>query len=155
MAKKPALCFFFFLLFLPFLSQAQPTQNARAEIPVNNDNRNFYVWPLPDSTVIVLHAERSFRRNAEPFSIFKYNQHLSLIWQKPVNVPPSSLFLQGINQKKVCFLIFEGQKKEDILLARVQAGTGNQQISHHKLPENMTFKLTGVQVLEGFLFLTG
>ncbi len=154
MAKKPALIFFLSLLCLPILSFGQPTQTARTEFPIDNKYRNFFVWPQPDSTVTVLRIERAYR-NAEPFSLFKYNQHLALIWQKPVDVPTNSQFLRGITQHQVCYLLFAGQKKDEFVLARINTGTGKQTISKHKLPENLSFRINGMTALEGYLFLTG
>src|SRR5688572_6282422 len=152
---KPRLHFLCFLLFLPFLAFGQPTQSARAEIGLSSDFHNLFVWTQPDSSVLVLKLERQFRRNAEPFTLLKFNHELILAWQEPIELERGSQFLYGTTQQKICYLLFEGLKKNEYALARIDTRTGEQTISRHLLPEDMTFRVNNLQALNGYLFLTG
>ena len=144
-----------FLLCLPFLVSGQPTQRARAEIGLSSDFHNLFVYPQPDSTVLVLKLERQFRRNAEPFAILKFNHDLNLAWQEPIELARGSQVLSGTTQQKICYLLFEGIKRDEYFLVRIDSRTGEQAITRHLLPENMSFRINNLQVLDGYLFLNG
>lgn len=152
---KQLLPFLCFLVCLPQLLAGQPTQSARAEIPVNADFREFYVWPLPDSTVAVLKVEKTFRRNADPFVLYRFDQHLQERWRRPLELARGTQFLTGTTQQNSCYLLFDGLKRDEYFLVRIDTRTGLQALSRHLLPEGMSFKVTSMQALDGYLFLTG
>ncbi|MFC5271529.1 hypothetical protein [Adhaeribacter terreus] len=152
---KAILFLLYFLLFPVFCAWAQPSQNSRAELPFRNDLTQYEVWPQPDSTVFVFTHEDYFRRNSEPFYLFKFNHDLTLLWQKPLQLPRGCKFLEATSEGKTLFLYFDGDKKDEFVLLRVHTPTGEQTQTNHQLPEHMTFTLTGLQALQGNLFLTG
>ncbi|MBK0404143.1 hypothetical protein I5M27_14200 [Adhaeribacter sp. BT258] len=152
---KAILFLFCSQLFTVFCTWAQPSQNSRAELPYRNDFTQYEIFPQPDSTLFLLTHENYTRRNADPFLIFKFDHNLTLLWQKPLHLPRSSKFLQAACEARTLFLFFDGAKKDEYVLLRVHTRTGEQTQTKHQLPENMTFALSGMQALQGSLFLTG
>ena len=145
----------FILLLNAFGADAQPSQNSRAELPLQNDFTQYEVWPQSDSTVFVLTHENYVRRNTEPFILFKFGPDLSLLWQKPLQLPRGCKFLQATSDNKTLFLVFEGSRNDEYLLLRANMLNGTQIQTTHLLPENTTFNLTGIEVLQGKVFLSG
>lgn len=140
---------------LPCRVMAQPTQTARAEIQLNNNFRDFRVWPQPDSTVLVFKMERSFRRNTEPFMLLCFNQNLEIAWQQAVKVPKNSRFLYGGVFQKTTYLLFSTSRRAEFLLVQLNTRTRSQRISNHFLDEKTSFLITDLQALQGNLFITG
>ena len=137
------------------IAGAQPAFTARAELTPNSDYSKFTVWPLPDSTVVALVQEPRYRRNLDPFSLVKFNNSLVVAWQFPLDLPEGSKFLSGRVSRNTCYFLFQGEKYNDLVLARVNLKQPKPQFTRHTLPEGMTFRLTDFQELKGKLFLTG
>ena len=111
--------------------------------------------PRPRSTVFVFTYETYNRRDADPFHLFKFNQNLSLLWQKPLQLPRGCKLLATTAQNKILYLLFEGAKRDEFQLIRINTQTSEQFQTTHLLPEDMTFTLTALEALQGKLFLTG
>lgn len=136
-------------------TNAQLSQTARTELPLPSDFSNYQVWPQPDSSVMVFRSDPAYRRNLEPFTIYRLDSALNLTWQTPVSVPRGSHFLQAATEKQVTYLLFQGSKATEIHLVILNNRFGHQQVSTYRFPENSTFLLANFSVLDGYLFLAG
>jgi len=152
---KRFLLLLFFLGTLLFRAAGQPAQTARAEILLNNDFHNFRVWPQPDGTLVLLKIEKTFWRNSDPFTLITFNSNLEMVAQNPVPMPKNSRYLEGTVLQKTAYLLFEGQRRNEYRLARINTSTNFQTVTNHFLPENQGFRIGSLQALDGNLFISG
>src|SRR5688572_10942382 len=140
-----------FALLTSIVSNAQLMQTARTELTLKSDFSTYQVWPQQDSTLLVLNVEPSYRRNLDPFTLLRFNQDLTLQWKIPVSVPRGNRFLKITSEKQYTYLLFQPGKTSEINLVIIHLPTGQQQLSTHQFPEGMTFTLTDLSVLNGYL----
>jgi hypothetical protein len=136
-------------------ANAQLVQTARAELTMRSDFSTCQIWPQPDSTLLVLNVEPTYRRNLDPFTLYHFNHDLNLQWKVPVSVPRGNRFLKLTTEKQYTYLLFQPGKATELNLVIIHLPTGQQQLSTHLMPEGMSFALSDLSVLNGYLFLTG
>ncbi|MGV3539182.1 MAG: hypothetical protein ACO1OQ_05185 [Rufibacter sp.] len=113
---------------------APPAQTYRAEMESSSFDDEHTVFPLPDSTLLVVSTKHNSWFSKEEFVLTRYNQRLEQIWSTKHEHEPGTALQHIASDQQQIYLLFSTREPKKQLLYQVNPGTGTATFSEHILP---------------------
>ncbi|MGV3589053.1 MAG: hypothetical protein ACO1OF_18760 [Adhaeribacter sp.] len=153
------------LLLLSFTSQGQeqdpsdqePDQSVRLELEEKSFEKNIYVFPLPDSSLL-LYKQPNFGSFKEQHSFQRYSKDLKLLWTSDLELEDQPDFHQLYAAGNFIYLLYLENVPRKFFILKLNLKTGVNQRTNYNLRKHEELdsdvKLDHFKVLNNNIFIS-
>ncbi|WP_303310451.1 hypothetical protein [Hymenobacter sp. BT730] len=130
-----------------------PVQPARFELAITTSNSDVHVFPLPDSSAVLLVRKDAFLSTQDSYTFHKLGANLQERWQRPFKVDTQyQLVLSGTEANQIYALFQSNYQADHLLLVQLDGSRGTTRTV--KIDTRVSRDVFDLKILSGRVFIT-